>query len=69
MSSIAILGCGNIGSSIAKGLVKSGIDKDKMILTCRKLTHLQSYQEKGYKVTQNNVEAVKNSEIIFDARK
>jgi len=32
-SSIAIMGCGNIGSSIAKGLVKSGTAAKNITLT------------------------------------
>tara|TARA_Y100001968_G_C19139286_1_gene610613 strand:- start:28 stop:138 length:111 start_codon:yes stop_codon:yes gene_type:complete len=31
--SIGILGCGNIGSAIAKGLVKSGMDPKNIGLT------------------------------------
>ena len=39
-SNLAILGCGNIGSAIAKGLAKSGLTPADITLTRRKLESL-----------------------------
>jgi len=63
---IAIIGCGNIGSSIANGLIA---DKDfkasNLTLTKRNLTSLESLKKAGVNLTSDNIEAVKNSNIII----
>ena len=64
-SSIAILGCGNIGSAIAKGLVKSGMTAEKILLTRRKVKLLVDLQKSGFQTKYNNCSAVKNSQIIL----
>lgn len=65
---IAILGGGNIGLAIAKGLVTSSLfPPEKIIITKRKTDSLKDYAEKGFKVTANNKQAVKQSEIIIIA--
>ena len=65
ISSIAILGCGNIGSSIAKGLTKSGVASEKIILTRRKVEQLVDLQKSGFQTKYDNCSAVKNSQIIL----
>ena len=65
ISSIAILGCGNIGTSIAKGLEKSGMRTNKIILTRRKVKQLVDLKVAGFQVKNNNGYAVKNSQIIL----
>lgn len=63
---IAILGCGNIGSAIANGLVKSGLYKPTQLFLTRKSDELLSkFAERGFNTTSNNLEAVKQSEIII----
>lgn len=63
---IAILGCGNIGTAIANGLVNSGIYKSsQLFLTKRSKEALNSFAEKGFHSTSDNAEAVKNSHIII----
>jgi pyrroline-5-carboxylate reductase len=63
---IAIIGCGNIGSAIANGLVKSGMYKPgQLYLTKRSTEALSKFSERGFMVTSNNIEAVKNSQIII----
>ena len=64
-SSIAILGCGNIGSAIAKGFKHSGMKADKITLTRRKIEHLLDLKDDGYVITEDNVSAVKKSQIII----
>lgn len=64
---IAIIGTGNLGKSIAKGLITSNAITT-LYLTRR---HLESIQEfEGYKnvyLTSDNAEAVKQSDIIIFA--
>lgn len=67
-NNIAILGGGNIGLSIANGLVKSELYKPQNIyITRKRIEQLNSYKKKKYKITVNNIEAVKNSSIIIIA--
>src|SRR3569833_2145551 len=62
---IAILGSGNIGLSLAKGLVKAGICKPQQIsLTRRNIGSLAPYSEAGYYVTDNNLKAVRKADFI-----
>jgi len=68
ISRIAILGAGNIGTSIANGLVQSNsFPADNIILTRRRTNLLSEMENKGFIVQANNVEAVKNSECIIIA--
>jgi 3-hydroxyisobutyrate dehydrogenase-like beta-hydroxyacid dehydrogenase len=62
---IAILGSGNIGLSLARGLVKAGIYRpDQIILTRRNVSALLSLAEDGFQTTSNNSDAVKNADIV-----
>ncbi|NOX18441.1 MAG: pyrroline-5-carboxylate reductase [Chlorobi bacterium] len=66
--SLAIIGCGNIGSAIAKGLLDSKIIKPSNItLTKRKIKPLEKFKEYGVKITSDNVEAVRSSAIVIIA--
>lgn len=63
---IAIIGSGNIGLSLAKGLVKGNYCKaDQITLTRRNAQYLAEYADKGFGITSNNVEASKNASIII----
>lgn len=63
---IAIIGCGNIGSSIAKGLLESKLTTaSSLTLTKRNTAPLKEFGEIGCKVTNNNSVAVKSSQIII----
>ena len=65
---VAILGGGNIGLSIARGLIKDKrFSASNIYITRRNQAALSNLAKKGYKVTTNNNEAVKNSEIIIIA--
>lgn len=65
---IAILGGGNIGLSIARGIQNSKLVEAKNIyITRRKIGEISSFKEKGFKVTSNNKEAVDKSEVIIIA--
>ncbi|QQL51153.1 pyrroline-5-carboxylate reductase [Mucilaginibacter ginkgonis] len=65
---VTILGSGNIGLSLAKGLVKAGIyQPDNITLTRRNVKALQSYANDGYNITNDNAAAVANSDIVVIA--
>ena len=64
-SNLAILGCGNIGSAIAKGLTKSGMTADNITLTRRKLEPLTELAEAGFQTSIDNANAVQNAKIIL----
>lgn len=66
INKIAILGAGNIGSSLAKGLSSAASFKKEFIyLTRRSIDKLQQFKEEGFQVTNDNLEAVRNSNIII----
>jgi pyrroline-5-carboxylate reductase len=68
LKKIAILGAGNIGLSIARGLKKSKlIDAQNIYLTRRNIGVINIYKDDGFMVTTNNVEAVENSDVILVA--
>jgi len=63
---IAIIGAGNIGLSIAKGLVSSGQFKSRYItLTRRTINKLRIWRKSGFEVTRNNKAAVKDAGVII----
>jgi len=63
---IAILGAGNIGQSIANGLLSANyIVPENLFLTRRKIETLQSFKSKGVHVSADNIKAVKASEVII----
>lgn len=65
---IAIIGCGNIGSAIATGIIKTESVKGKNIyITRRKHEALKKYKKFGINTTADNKLAVRNSEIIIIA--
>ena len=63
---IAIIGAGNLGFSIAKGLVTSGaISKENLILTENNPKRLESLKADGYQAIMNNKEAVSGSDLVM----
>ena len=68
LKNIAILGGGNIGLAIAKGLQNSGLYKVKNIsITRRRVDLLEEYKISGFKISSNNNAAVNSSEVIIIA--
>ncbi|MEO8887583.1 MAG: pyrroline-5-carboxylate reductase [Mucilaginibacter sp.] len=62
---IAILGSGNMGLALAKGLVKAGIYQPQQItLTRRSMAPLAEHEANGYQVTTDNAKAVSNATIV-----
>ena len=65
MQKITIIGSGNIGLSLAKGLVKSGQYKaGEIVLTRRSLASLEQERSLGFGVSANNPEAIQGAEVI-----
>ena len=63
---IAILGAGNIGGAIAKGLAESKvIPVDRIMLTRRKKEGLESFDRMGFATTCENGRAVKGADMVF----
>jgi pyrroline-5-carboxylate reductase len=67
---IAIIGGGNLGASIADGLIMSEFSRPVEIsITRRTIAALSRFAERGCMVHSNNKKAVKDSEIIILAVK
>lgn len=67
---IAIIGCGNLGLSILNGLLdRQTILPSNIIVTRRNIKSLDHLKETGVRVSDNNVTAVNESEIIILALK
>lgn len=67
---ITIIGGGNLGGAVALGLIKSGqIQPSALTVSDRYANVLKKFQEQGATVTDNNVEAVQNADIIILAIK
>ncbi len=65
---LALLGTGNLGSSIANGMLQSGqYDPADIILTRRKTDKLAALKEKGFIVQSDNRDAVQRSDVILIA--
>ncbi len=67
---IAIIGGGNLGASIAEGLLQSEFSRPvELSITRRNLSHLGRFAEQGCMVHSDNRKAVKASEVIILAVK
>lgn len=62
---ISIIGCGNLGTAIAKGIKKDINSGFHVIATRNKIELLQPLQEIGVEITNNNVDAVNHGHIIL----
>lgn len=67
---ITIIGGGNLGGAVAFGLIKSKqIQPSALTISDRYVNVLKKFQEQGVTVTDNNVEATQNADIIILAVK
>lgn len=65
MRKLTIIGSGNIGFSLAKGLVKSGnFQASDIVLTRRSLQSLAEEKSLGFEVSDNNSLAIQGADII-----
>jgi pyrroline-5-carboxylate reductase len=63
---LAILGGGNIGAALAKGLLSSGIYRAENIVITRRRTHMiQHLADEGIVVSSDNAAATRASGIVF----
>ena len=62
---IAILGSGNIGISLARGLVKANyINAGQLCLTRRNMTRLNDLADEGFNLSTDNIAAVQAASIV-----
>ena len=67
---IAIIGGGNLGSSIAEGLIASGfVEASQITITKRNLITIQHLADKGVRITSDNQTAVKDANYVILAVK
>ncbi len=67
---IAIIGCGNLGQSILKGLLDDpNLPKDNVIVTKRNLHTLNEFASLGIRMSSDNALAIQESEVIIVALK
>jgi pyrroline-5-carboxylate reductase len=70
MKKIAIIGGGNLGASIAEGLIKSNFVKPKsIVVTRRNIKPLDYLAKMGVIVTSDNASAILESDVIIIAVK
>lgn len=63
---IGIIGAGNIGGAIAKGLITHGkIDAADLMISRRKVNLLDPFKDMGIQISSNNSELVESSDIII----
>jgi pyrroline-5-carboxylate reductase len=66
---IAIIGCGNLGLTIAHGLLDDGFEAAALTATRRNVNQLRDLAAKGVNVTADNLSAVKGSDVVVLAVK
>lgn len=67
---IAIIGGGNLGASIAEGLIKDHfVAPENITVTRRKVNLIQSLADKGVHTTSDNAAAISNADIVILAVK
>lgn len=65
---VAIIGAGNIGTAIAKGLLESGrFPAEDITLTRRRVHLLEAMKERGFAIEADNCQAVRNAEVVIIA--
>jgi len=63
---VAIIGGGNLGTAIARGLAASGkIGADKITITRRSIHLLDGLKEEGFNIEPNNTVAVRSARVIL----
>ena len=61
-----IIGAGNIGTALAEGLIRANVcTKQEITLTRRNSFALIAREKEGFKVNENNSDAIKNAETVF----
>ena len=66
VNKIAIIGCGNLGTSILNGLISSEYYSNKSItVTRRNVISLEKYKNEGIHITTDNTEAAQQADILL----
>ncbi|MFW5644593.1 MAG: pyrroline-5-carboxylate reductase [Bacteroidota bacterium] len=66
IKNIAVIGSGNIGTAIYRGIINSGKYKPSdFTLTRRRLEMIDLFKNDGVRVTNDNITAVKSSDLII----
>jgi pyrroline-5-carboxylate reductase len=66
VNKIAIIGCGNLGTSILNGLISSEYYSNKSITATRRtISSLEKYKNEGVHITADNSEAVQQADILL----
>lgn len=70
LKKIAVIGGGNMGGAIARGIVKAGLaGAGQIVITRRNAEALKAWAAEGYAVTTVNSEAVSGADIVIFAVK
>lgn len=70
INKITIIGGGNLGTAIARGLKKASLPfEGELVVTRRRVNLIQSLEKEGIRVTADNVQAVEGADIVFLAVK
>lgn len=62
---IAIIGCGNLGVTIANGLLDDGFKAENLIATRRNVAALEELAAQGVQTISNNADAVEIADVII----
>jgi pyrroline-5-carboxylate reductase len=62
---LAIVGTGNLGRALAVGLIDAGVDPGRIIATRRHISAIADLADKGIMVTDDNLKAARESDIIL----
>lgn len=63
---VAIIGCGNLGMSIANGLVgRADFDPKNLTLTKRNIESISRFQSKGVQIHSDNLAAAAQADIVI----
>ncbi len=62
---IAFIGGGNMASCIYESIIASGFDAKNITVSGPHLEKLEKFKSKGSEITTDNLEALKNAEIIY----
>lgn len=66
ISNIAIIGAGNLGAAIADGILEGNIVKPQQLtITRRRKGTGHPLQDRGVRIVDENIEAVKAAELVF----
>ncbi len=67
---LTIIGGGNLGSAIARGILDKGLLKpSQLTITRRRVKLLENFAEKGVIITDDNLSAAKGADVVFLAVK